>query len=434
MERRGGLVRVVDLLGRVVDIRTQEISVGLGSFITFALVLGGYYLIRPIRENIGAEASAGQRQLWFLLVFAVMIAAVPLFGWIVARLRRSLIVPGLYILFAAVMMVFWLALGGGGSQWLRASFFVFASVFNLFVVSLFWILMSDIYESGQAKRLYGFVAAGGTTGAVLGPLAANGLAPMLGGWNLILVAAIVLLAAAALSFWLRQVAARGVYGVNIDTPPGFRTVMSGAESVIRDPYLLRIAFYVLTANFLSTFFYLEQVRLAGEAIQVATARVQFFAQRDLITSIFTVVVQLLLTGRITTRLGLGVAASALPAVTTAGLIIYAAVPELQVVAAIMVVERVTAFALSNPALKVLYTAVDVDERYKAQSFIDTVVYRAGDALSGAVFNGLAKSMGAVILVSVPVAGLWFAAATGFDRMLKAPECADRTSDNGDSGG
>ena len=435
MERRGGLVRVVDLLGRVVDIRTQEISVGLGSFITFALVLGGYYLIRPIRENIGAEANAGQRQLWFLLVFAVMLAAVPLFGWIVARLRRSLIVPGLYILFAAVMMVFWLALGGGGSQWLRASFFVFASVFNLFVVSLFWILMSDIYESGQAKRLYGFVAAGGTTGAVLGPLAADWLAPMLGGWNLILVAAIVLLVAAALSFGLRHAAA-GVYGENIDTPPGFRTVMSGAESVIRDPYLLRIAFYVLMANFLSTFFYLEQVRLAGETIQEATARVQFFAQRDLITSIFTVVVQLLLTGRITTRLGLGVAASALPAVTTAGVIIYAAVPELQVVAAIMVVERVTAFALSNPALKVLYTAVDVDERYKAQSFIDTVVYRAGDALSGAVFNGLAKSMGAVILVSVPVAGLWFAVATGFDRMLKAriAECADRTSDNGDSGG
>ena len=173
------------------------------------------------------------------------------------------------------------------------------------------------------------------------------------------------------------------------------------------------------ANFLSTFFYLEQVRLAGETIHEATARVQFFAQRDLITSVFTVLVQLLLTGRITTRLGLGVAASALPAVTIAGLILYAAVPELQVVAAIMVVERVTAFALSNPALKVLYTAVDVDERYKAQSFIDTVVYRAGDALSGAVFNGLAKSLGAVVLVSVPVAALWFAVANGFDRNLKA---------------
>ena len=130
-------------------------------------------------------------------------------------------------------------------------------------------------------------------------------------------------------------------------------------------------------------------------------------------------VQLLLTGRITTRLGLGVAASALPAVTIAGLILYAAVPELQVVAAIMVVERVTAFALSNPALKVLYTAVDVDERYKAQSFIDTVVYRGGDALSGAVFNGLAKSLGAVVLVSVPVAALWFAVAKGFDKILKA---------------
>ena len=418
MERRGGLERVVDILGRVVDIRAQEITVALGSFITFALVLGSYYLIRPIRENIGAEASADQRQLWFLLVFAVMLAAVPLFGWAVARLRRSLIVPGLYIFFAVLMMVFWLTLGAG-SQWLRASFFVFASVFNLFVVSLFWILMSDIYQSGQAKRLYGFIAAGGTTGAVLGPLVANWLAPMLGGWNLILVAATVLLSAAALSSWVRDATVSGANGENIDAPPGFRTVMSGAESVIRDPYLLRIAFYVLMANFLSTFFYLEQVRLAGETIHEATARVQFFAQRDLITSVFTVLVQLLLTGRITTRLGLGVAASALPAVTMVGLIIYAAAPELQVVAAIMVVERVTAFALSNPALKVLYTAVDVDERYKAQSFIDTVVYRGGDALSGAVFNGLAKSMGAVVLVSVPVAALWFAVATGFDRILKA---------------
>ena len=275
-----------------------------------------------------------------------------------ARLRRSLIVSGLYIFFAALMMVFWLVLGAAGSQWLSASFFVFASVFNLFVASLFWILMSDIYESGQAKRLYGFIAAGGTTGAVLDPLVANWLAPMLGGWNLILVAATVLLSAAALSFWLRDAAVGGANGENIDAPPGFRTVMSGAESVIRYPYLLRIAFYVLMANFLSTFFYLDQVRLAGETIHEATARVQFFAQRDLITSVFTVLVQMLLTGRITARLGLGVAASALPAVTIAGLILYAAVPELQVVAAIMVVERVTAFALSNPALKVLYTAID----------------------------------------------------------------------------
>ena len=348
MERRGGLERVVDILGRVVDVRAQEITVAVGSFIIFALVLGSYYLIRPIRENIGAEASADQRQLWFLLVFIVMLAAIPLFGWAVARLRRSLIVPGLYIFFAALMMVFWLTLGAAGSQLLRASFFVFASVFNLFVVSLFWILMSDIYESGQAKRLYGFIAAGGTTGAVLGPLVANWLAPKLGGWNLILVAATVLLSAAALTFWLRDAAVSGANGENIDAPPGFRTVMSGAESVIRDPYLLRIAFYVLMANFLSTFFYLEQVRLAGETIHEATARVQFFAQRDLITSVFTVLVQMLLTGRITTRLGLGVAASALPAVTIAGLILYAAVPELQVVAAIMVVERVTAFASVEP--------------------------------------------------------------------------------------
>ena len=412
---------VFHLLRRVIDIRPQEIALTLGSFVTFALVLGCYYLIRPVRENIGAEASADERQFWFQLVFAVMLALVPLFGWIVTHLPRRLIVPGLYIFFGVVMVVFWFGLGVANSEWLRASFFVFASVFNLFVVSLFWILMSDLYRSGQAKRLYGFIAAGGTTGAILGPVAANWFTPVLGGQSLIMLAAIVLFVAAGLSFWLHG-AANVTQGEQLDAAP-LRTLLSGAVRTLRDPYLLRIALYVLIANFLSTFFYLEQARLAGETIYGATARVQFFAERDLITSILTAGVQVLITGRITTRLGLGVAASTLPVVIIAGLLAYSAMPVLPVVAAIMTFERVAAFALSNPALKILYTAVDVDERYKAQSFIDTVVYRAGDALSGAVFNGAAKSAGssaaALALVSLPVAGLWFAISTRFDSALKA---------------
>ncbi|MGE0025350.1 MAG: MFS transporter, partial [Hyphomicrobium sp.] len=135
-----------------------------------------------------------------------------------------------------------------------------------------------------------------------------------------------------------------------------------------------------------------------------------------------VLVQLLVTGPIMSRLGIGVAASVLPALTIAGLGIYAAWPELHVVAAIMVAERVAAFALSNPATKVLYTAVDSDERYKAQSFIDTVVYRGGDALSGAVFNGLTKSMGwplaLVATASIPIAALWLAISARFDKALE----------------
>jgi AAA family ATP:ADP antiporter len=200
-----------------------------------------------------------------------------------------------------------------------------------------------------------------------------------------------------------------------------RTLLSGAERVVRDPYLLRIALYVLIANLLSTFFYLEQARLAGETIPDAAARVQFFAQRDLITSVLTVLVQLGLTGRIMSRFGIGAAAAVLPALTLVSLGIYAAMPELHVVAAIMVAERVAAFSLSNPATKVLYTAVDVDERYKAQNFIDTVVYRGGDALSGAVFNGLTKAMGwplaAVAVASIPVAGAWLWIASRFDTSL-----------------
>jgi AAA family ATP:ADP antiporter len=413
---------VTRVLRRAVDIRPSEITAALGAFFTFALVLGGYYLIRPVRENVSAEATADQRQLWFLLVFVVMLAAVPIFGWIVARVPRRAVLPAIYGLFVALMLAFWLSLSGGTGHHLGGAFFIFASVFNLFVVSLFWILMSDIYSSEQAKRLYGFIAAGGTTGAVAGPFAANALVPIVGGENLLLIAAFVFTVAAALSVWLRaQVSPNTGQTTAVDAPPTLRTLLSGAERVFRDSYLLRIAAYVLFANLLSTFFYLEQSRLAGETIKSAAERVQFFAQRDLITSILTVVVQVFLTGRIMAMFGVGTAAAVLPALTVISLAIYAAVPELHVVAAIMVAERVAAFALSNPATKVLYTAVDADERYKAQNFIDTVIYRGGDALSGAVFNGLTKSMGwplaLVALVSIPIAAAWLAIAKRFDTAL-----------------
>jgi AAA family ATP:ADP antiporter len=240
---------------------------------------------------------------------------------------------------------------------------------------------------------------------------------------LLLIAALIFVAAAALSVWLRHAAAGRTPNANgADAPPTLRTLLSGAERVLRDSYMLRIAVYVLMANLLSTFFYLEQSRLAGETIHDATARVQFFASRDLITSVLTILVQVFVTGRIMARFGLGAAASILPAITLIGLAVYAAMPELHVVAAIMVAERVSAFALSNPSTKVLYTAVDVDERYKAQNFIDTVVYRGGDALSGALFNGLTKAMGwslaTVALVSIPFAALWLFMSSGFDRALK----------------
>ncbi len=412
------------LLRRAVDVERSEVVAALGSFVTFALVLGGYYLIRPVRENISAEATADQRQLWFLLVFLAMLAAVPVFGWVVARVPRKAVLPGVYAFFVGLMLFFWAALRADGTGALGGAFFVFGSVFNLFVVSLFWILMSDIYDSAQAKRLYGFIAAGGTTGAVLGPFAANGLVRIVGQENLLLIAALIFVVAAALSVWLRGVAIRSApESAALDEPPTLRTLLSGAERVVRDSYLLRIAGYVLIANLLSTFFYLEQSRLAGETIADATARVQFFAERDLITSILTVLVQVFLAGRVMSWLGVSAAASVLPALTVLGLAIYAAWPELHVVAAIMVAERVAAFALSNPATKVLYTAVDADERYKAQNFIDTVIYRGGDALSGAVFNGLTKAMGlplaAVALASIPVAGLWLFMSSRFDAALKA---------------
>jgi ATP:ADP antiporter, AAA family len=192
-------------------------------------------------------------------------------------------------------------------------------------------------------------------------------------------------------------------------PATLAAIIEGATRVMQSPYLGQIALWILLANLVSTFFYLEQSRLVRETITDDVARVQFFASRDLIVSVATVVIQLFGTAKILSRFGLMPALVALPIVCIVGLMSIGIVPTLAVVAGIMAFERVTAFALAGPALRVLYTVVDPDEKYKAQNFIDTVVYRGGDAASGwmlGAFKAMGLSPGTMVLLILPLAAVW----------------------------
>ncbi len=417
-----------DLVSRVVAVERREFGALLTSFATFFAVLCAYYLIRPVRDEISAAVSSETRHQLFSIVFVVMLIAVPLFGWLVSRVSRERVLPVVYGFFIATLALFWFLLisgqqdvalmrwpswsGKGNVITVAAAFFVWASVFNLFVISLFWILMSEVYSSEQAKRLYGFIAAGGTAGAFTGPLIAQSLATLIRPTNLLAIAGVLLLVAMASAMLLRRRYAAAPAGAP-KSAVTLRDLLAGAESVWRSPYLFRIAAWVLIANIIGTFFYLEQSEIIGKSMPDRALRVQFLARLDLAVSVLTIIIQLLGTGRFMARLGVGPAAAALPCVALAGLVGLSVAPVLGVVATVLIAERVIAFALASPAVKVMYTVLEPEEKYKSQNFIDTVVYRGGDAVSGWIMGGLGKdgfglSIQSIALASVPLALGWLA--------------------------
>jgi len=398
------------VLTRVVAVQRKEIVGLLWSFAFFFFVLCAYYIIRPLRDEMGVTLGP-QRLPWlFSAVLVVMLAAVPLFGWVVSTFARRRIVPVVYGFAIANLLGFWLCFASGThGAIVAATFFVWVSVFNLFVVSLFWSLMSDLYRSDQASRLYGFIAAGGSAGALVGPLLTQGLVGILGATNLLLVSAMLLLAATKAALVLRRLFAGISARQNEERPLG-KGLLAGAIAVWRSPYLFRIALWILVANLVSTLFYLEQARIVGETLADRTQRVQLFARLDLAVSIATILAQVFLTARVLERFGITVAIATLPAFAALGLVGLALSPTLAVIVSVLATERALAFAISNPAMKVLYTVLEPEQKYKAQNFNDTVVFRAGDAASGWIFNSLAKSLGlslaAVAGITLPLAAFW----------------------------
>jgi AAA family ATP:ADP antiporter len=417
------------LLHRVVNVGRDEIAGLIWSFAFFFFVLCAYYIIRPLRDEMGVTLGAERLQWLFSVVFVVMLAAVPLFGWVVSSFARRRIVPVVYGFFIANLIGFWVLFASGAHGAIVAgTFFVWVSVFNLFVVSLFWSLMSDLYRSDQATRLYGFIAAGGSAGALAGPLLTQSLVGVLGATNLLLVSALLLVAATQSALALRVLFAGIGERQSEDRPVG-KGLLAGAVAVWRSPYLFRIALWILFANLVSTLFYLEQARIVGETLADRTQRVQLFARLDLAVSIATILAQVFLTARFMARFGIAAAIATLPASAMLGLLGLALSPTLAVIVTILATERALAFAIANPAVKVLYTVLEPEEKYKAQNFNDTVVFRGGDAASGWIFNSLAKSLGlslaAVAALSLPLALFWFGLSLLLGRQ-HAERQADKT--------
>jgi AAA family ATP:ADP antiporter len=395
-------------LRRFVNVEPGEVVALIASFAMFFALLSAYYIVRPVRDEIGVRLGKDALHELFTVVFVVMIVLVPLFGFVAARFPRRLVLPAIYIFFALNLVGFWLAMkSGDDTTWVARTFFVWASVFNLFVVSLFWSLMAELWLHAEAKRLYGFISAGGTAGALAGPLLTQGLVRLVAPVDLLLLSAVLLAAAMIAGLVVRRLRASAA-GVETDAAGG--GILDGAIKVFTTPLFARIALFVFLANIVGTFFYLEQARLVASTIPDSAARVEFFSGRDLAVSIATLLIEVFGTARVLQRFGVTAALLALPITAAVGTVFLSFDAALWVVAAVMVAERITAFSLANPAIKVIYTLTSPDEKYKVQNFIDTVVFRGGDATSGWLYASLggglgfaASTMGAV---AMPLVAWW----------------------------
>ena len=385
-------------LRRILKIQPGEAKALIWAFAYFFFLLCAYYILRPLRDEMGVAAGVGNLQWLFTATFFVMLAATPAFGAVVQRLPRRRFIPWVYRFFAISLILFWLLLRLDIERvYVARALFVWVSVFNLFVVTVFWGFMSERFGYERGRRLFGFIAAGGTAGALLGPLITAVAVVPLGPAQLLLISALLLEVATRCAGALDRVslpadpAAAPEPADQADRAIG-GGAWGGLTEILRSRYLMLICAHVALLSLTSTFLYFQQAAIVAGAFDSPAERTRVFALIDLSVGLSTLAVQLLLTGRLLSRFGAGVALAALAAVTAAGFALLAVAPVLAVIIGFQAAKRATEFALANPARETLFTVVPREQMYKAKSFIDTTVFRGADAASGWVYTGLRQAL------------------------------------------
>ncbi|MCC7173878.1 MAG: MFS transporter [Bryobacterales bacterium] len=401
-------------LARLVDVRPAEVKALAWSWLFFFTVLASYYVIRPVRDELGAAAGVSQLPWLFLMTLAGMTLANPLFSALVARMAPVRFISITYRFFALnvlVILVLMNTVKGAGAVWVGRAFWVWAAVFNMFVVSVFWAFLVDVFDNDQARRLFGFIAAGGTLGGIAGSAITAALVMRVGRSYLLIASALLLEAAVFCVHRLAGVSA----GLRERRAPRQAAVgggvLSGLSRAFKSAYLANISLYILLLAVLYTYLYFQQADIAQKSFSDRNVRTAFFAGMDLAVNILTLAIQFLLTGRILKRLGLTPALVLLPAISVAGFLALGAAPVLWVLVIVQVLRRAADFAVSRPTREVLFTVVPREDKYKAKSFIDTFVYRAGDqigAWSYALLGWFGLAAAGISFAAALLSALWLA--------------------------
>ncbi len=429
------------VLQRVVAVPPEEARVVWWCWLYIFAVLSSYYIMRPMREQMGVAGGVNNLQWLFTGTLAGMLLLNLPFAWLVKKLPRRRFIPLTYRFFAANILLFAAALhfaDKAQTVWIGRAFFIWVSVYNLFVVSVFWQLNVDIFSPEQGKRLFGFIAAGATIGAISGSALTASLARAVSPTLLLLGAAILLEVAvfsvgrlARLSPTLHRPPASGSEAAREDRPIG-GSVLAGITHAMRSPYLLGVSAFMLLFAITATFLYFQQAGIVSQSFPDRGAQTAFFATVDLVVNCLTLLVQLFFTGRIVILLGVGVALALLPALTMVGFGVLAFAPSLGTIAVFQVLRRAGDYAIARPTREVLFTVVPREDRYKTKGFIDTFVYRLGDqvgAWSVALLGGLASTTTA--LAAIPIAAVWLVTGLWLGRRQGVLEACPARADGND---
>jgi ATP:ADP antiporter, AAA family len=406
---------MASLLRRLgVDVQPGEVQALGWTWVYFYAVLASYYVLRPIRDEAGVAGGVDNLSWLFTGTLIGMALANPAFSMLVARLPRVRFVSWTYRFFMLNLVLFFFLLQGTsglGNIWVGRVFFIWTAVFNLFVPSVFWAFMSDLFTREQAKRLFGVISAAGTLGAATGSLLTASLATRVPPVYLLFLSAIFLevavLAVRTLSRQSERL--RTVRGAASQEVPIGGGVFAGMRHALRSPYLLNICLYMLFYTVLSTFLYFQQAELVDRTFTDRAARTVFFARVDLLTNALTFVLQIFALGNLLKLAGISITLAVLPAMSAAGFLTLGLLPTAGVLVWFQALRRAGNFAVARPTREVLFTVVTREDRYKAKSFIDTFVYRTGDQLGAWSYTLLGMAgvtVAGTAWVAVPLSVAW----------------------------
>jgi AAA family ATP:ADP antiporter len=400
-------VKAGNFLERLVQVEHGEWPRLAIAFLYFFFLLGGYFMLRPLRGAVAANNSEILHWL-YTATFLAMLAIVPMFGFLVSRFRRGQFIPAIYLFFIVHLVLFALWFEGDATPiWIQRAFYIWLSVFNLFVVSVFWSFMADIFRPGQAQRLFGFIMAGGSIGAIIAPSVTKGIVPTYGASGVMFTAAASLVLATWLAIFLGRYTRKERENRPTEVIGG--GVWEGAVQVFRSEYLLYACLLMLLHNLTSTFLFNGLAVLVSEQIVGFDERTTFFSHVDQVVQVLAFIFQFFITSRLVSYLGMSKTLVLVPTLLAGGFIILGSSMGIVLFAAVQVAQRSLNYGVLGPTKEMLFTVVDRGTKYKSKNFIDTAVYRGSDVTASWIFKGLVSaglSVAKIAWIYVPIMLVW----------------------------
>jgi len=401
-----------------------ELKVVLLSMLYLFFLFGSYSVVKPVRDTMGTVYGVSHYNELFTMTFIGTLILSPLYSGLAARVKLSTFLPWVYGVIALTIFGFYLAFNKGTTddRVLAAGFYVWVSVFNMLIISVFWSFMADLFSRPQAKRLFGFIAAGSTVGGIAGPALATLLSNRVGNTGLMLIASlgfvvtaflVTVLAKQKAAFIAATAAASGeqVQRTSLNHSLGGSPI-DGFKLLLRSPYLLLVAAFLFLMTWISTIVYQELGDLITKSFASKAARTAAYGSIEVAVNSLAVFIQIIGTGRIIKRFGVGLGLLLNPIIMVFAFLAIAFSPVFLLLASLQIGRRVAEYAVARPAREMLFTVVDQDSRYKAKNVIDTVVYRGGDWLASLAGTPILNNFGAqgLAILGIVVSLVWFPVA------------------------